>query len=57
MDALEPFTCPAPAQDPEVLPYMREAARSTYSVDVTADIVPAGVGAPCRVSNTNFSLM
>ncbi len=52
-----PFACEAPAQDPPVLPYLRELQRRTWDVQLAADIVPAGCSVPHRVASTNFNTM
>lgn len=43
-EALEPFRCEAPAQDPPPLPYLREAAgeRWGYDLRLEVDLVPEG---------------
>jgi len=57
MEALEPFSCPAPVQDPPVLPYLVERRRRTFDVQVQADIIPAGTREPRKVSSANFNSM
>jgi fumarylacetoacetase len=57
MEALEPFSCPAPVQDPPVLPYLVERRRRTFDVQVQADIIPAGMREPRKVSSANFNSM
>jgi len=56
-EALDPFAVDAPRQDPEVLPYLQQADRTTYDVAVATDIVPAGTGRRCRATTTNFKHM
>ncbi len=57
MEALEPFSCEAPRQDPPVLPYLQERRRRTWDINLMADIIPAGRDKPCRVAKTNLSTM
>lgn len=40
LDALEPFRVTGPAQDPEVLPYLKQTGDSHYDVELTAAIDP-----------------
>jgi fumarylacetoacetase len=54
LDAVEPFKCDAPAQDPPVLPYMHEPQRHTYDVNLTVDIVPAAHSWAARVTSSNL---
>lgn len=42
MDALEPFSTPAPTQVPAVLPYLQEKKPCTYQVDLTVKLQPEG---------------
>ncbi|GAX80182.1 hypothetical protein CEUSTIGMA_g7620.t1 [Chlamydomonas eustigma] len=56
-EALKPFLCEAPEQQPPVLPYLQESKRSTYDIHVAADIIPAGSDLHYRVARTNFQTM
>ena len=52
LDALEPFRVEGPAQDPEVLPYLRRAGAWGLDLDLGAQLRPAGSsngGTICRV--------
>ena len=43
-EALEPFACPAPQQDPAVLPYLQQpGGRSNYDVQLEVAIQPQAV--------------
>lgn len=55
MEALEPFRCPAVVQDPEPLPYLREAANRNY--DIALQVAIEVDGQETVVSNTNFKYM
>jgi len=50
MDALEPFRCASPLQEPEVLPYLRSEGDHNF------DISPEG-GQPHTICNSNFKYM
>ena len=57
-EALQPFVCDAPSQDPPVLPYLREGRRKTVDIKLAAEIVPPEApGQSCPVSHTNFNTM
>ncbi len=53
MDALEPFRCPGPVQDPVPLPYLRHDVPSTFDIELEVAIEPEG-GEPHRVCRSNF---
>lgn len=52
-DALDACRVPAPAQEVEVLPYLREATRETYAIALTATLTTAD-GDAMTVSETDF---
>lgn len=54
MDALEPFRCEIAEQDPEVLPYLRQAGPRGYDIDLEVWLVaPSETAAVCLTrSNT-----
>ncbi|KAL8158702.1 hypothetical protein V2J09_000239 [Rumex salicifolius] len=54
LDALEPFACEAPTQDPPPLPYLTEKARENYDISLEASIKPFGKQRPCVVAKSNF---
>lgn len=54
LDALEPFRCPAPQQDPPVLPYMQEADRHSYNVQLEVALRPKGSATNTTVTRTNL---
>ncbi len=54
LDALEPFRCPAPAQDPQPLPYLHEGARSTYDLHLEVGLRAAGSQSTVRITRSNF---
>lgn len=53
LDALEPFKTEAPAQDPEVFPYLKEKERFTYDINLEVYIEPKG-SEETRVCHSNF---
>ena len=54
LDALAPFRCPAPPQDPAPLDYLREADRHTYDVNLEVAVRADGAGEGLRVCASNF---
>ncbi|MFN2371858.1 MAG: fumarylacetoacetase [Candidatus Krumholzibacteriia bacterium] len=54
LDALAPFRCPAPAQDPEPLPYLREADRHTYDIRLEVQVRAEGAAEGLQVTASNF---
>ncbi|MHA7102867.1 fumarylacetoacetase [Roseivirga pacifica] len=56
MDALEPFTVAGPAQDPEVLPYLKYEGDKHFDVKLQVGIQPEGTEETV-VSNSNFKYM
>jgi len=54
MDALAPFRCAAPAQDPEPLGYMKESNRGTYDINLEVEITADGQDKGLRVCESNF---
>lgn len=57
MDALAPFRCAHPAQDPEPLAYLRQDVEGAYDIELEAAIRPAGGEAALPVTRTNFRTM
>ncbi|KAL2932297.1 Fumarylacetoacetase [Bienertia sinuspersici] len=53
LDALEPFGCDAPKQDPPPLPYLAEKTSQNYDIHLEVQIKPAGQEA-CVVTKSNF---
>jgi len=56
LDALEPFRVPGPAQDPEVLPYLKYEGNKNIDIDLQVFIQPEGHEA-IRVSHSNYKYM
>ena len=57
LDALEPFQCEPPPQDPEPLPYLRAPLARTYDIRLEALITPAGSKHEERLTLTNFKYL
>jgi fumarylacetoacetase len=55
LDALEPFTCDAPKQDPPPLPYLAEKISKNYDISLEVSIKPAGQEQPSVVTKSNFN--
>jgi fumarylacetoacetase len=54
MEALEPFICDAPHQDPPALPYLTEKKRVTYDIPLKVAIKPEAASEASVICNTNF---
>jgi fumarylacetoacetase len=59
LDALEPFRCDGPAQDPTPPAYLRNVARPSYDikleVDLSSQAMRTNGSAPIAISRTNFN--
>jgi fumarylacetoacetase len=56
LDALEPFACPTPAQDPEVLSYLQYEGHKSY--DINLEVAIEAPACPAHVvSRSNFKYM
>lgn len=54
MDALEPFRCEGPRQDPQPLPYLRKDGPQTFDIQLQVAIQPANGVDPMTVCRSNF---
>ncbi|XP_024017841.1 fumarylacetoacetase [Morus notabilis] len=54
LEALEPFSCDAPVQDPNPLPYLAEKKSQNYDISLEAHIKPAGAKDSSVVTRSNF---
>ena len=54
LEALAPFRCPAPGQDPQPLPYLREPDRHTFDINLEVEVAAAGEPAGLRVCASNY---
>ena len=55
LEALEPFRCASPVQEPQPLPYLRENTANNY--DIKLQVAIAADGSETVISNTNFKYM
>ena len=55
LEALEPFRCASPVQEPQPLPYLRENTANNY--DIQLQVAIAADGSETVISNTNFKYM
>ena len=55
--ALEPFRVHGPAQDPEPLPYLRQAGAFNFDIRLSASLLPEDADAPTTFCRTNFRHM
>ncbi len=56
LDALQPFRCPAPQQDLEPLPYLKESDRHTFDINLSVSILPQN-GEEGQVCQSNFKYL
>mmetsp|Transcript_25202 Transcript_25202/g.54778 ORF Transcript_25202/g.54778 Transcript_25202/m.54778 type:complete len:442 (+) Transcript_25202:32-1357(+) len=56
-EALEPFVCGAPRQEPPVLDYLVEGTRSSWDINLGVELLPQGWQQPARVTTSNFKYM
>ena len=54
LDALEPFRCKGPAQDPEPLPYLRTKGERTFDITLDVLLKTEQMEEPHRVCRSNF---
>ncbi|KAK9841099.1 hypothetical protein WJX84_001371 [Apatococcus fuscideae] len=54
IDALNPFRCEAPKQEPGVLPYLQEARRTTFDVPIEVAVQPRGGSESHTVARSNL---
>jgi fumarylacetoacetase len=57
LDALEPFRCPGPAQDPEPLPYLRTREPWSYDIRLEVHLQSERMAAPVRIAAGSFSTL
>ncbi|XP_016648719.1 PREDICTED: fumarylacetoacetase [Prunus mume] len=55
LEALEPFSCEAPKQDPHPLPYLAEKISKNYDISLEVQIKPAGQDDSHVVTKSNFN--
>ena len=57
MDALEPFRCDGPRQEPEPLPYLRGGAGGAYDIELEVALQTARGAGPETISRSNFKYL
>ncbi|KAM7263287.1 hypothetical protein ACFE04_000970 [Oxalis oulophora] len=55
LDALEPFACDAPKQEPPPLPYLAEKISKNYDISLEVSIKPVGQEESSVVTKSNFN--
>lgn len=55
LDALEPFACDAPQQNPQPLPYLAEKISKNYDIPLEVQIRPAGEEKSYVITRSNFN--
>ncbi|KAL1805896.1 hypothetical protein ACET3Z_028964 [Daucus carota] len=55
LDALQPFACDAPQQNPSPLPYLAEKISKNYDISLEVQIRPAGEETSYVVTRSNFN--
>ncbi|KAL6207203.1 hypothetical protein ACLB2K_024448 [Fragaria x ananassa] len=55
LEALEPFSCDAPKQDPHPLPYLAEKVSKNYDITLEVQLKPAGEKDSSVVTKSNFN--
>ena len=56
-EALEPFRLHGPAQQPDPLPYLRQAQPNNYDMELDVSLRAAQMNAPQSICRTNFKYM
>lgn len=56
LDALEPFRCEGPQQNPEPLPYLKQSGKNNFDIELEVGITPPG-SEETIVTNSNFKYM
>jgi fumarylacetoacetase len=54
LDALTPFRCAGPKQDPEPLPYLRDEGKGTYDIRLEVRLRTREMAAPATICRSNF---
>jgi fumarylacetoacetase len=57
MDALEPFRCAGPKQDPEPLPYLRTEGDWSYDIKLEVDLQSEKMDKPAIIARSNFRFL
>jgi fumarylacetoacetase len=57
LDALEPFRCAGPGQDPPPLPYLRTEGPQAFDIDLEVKLQPAGSQRPHVICRSNYKYL
>ncbi len=57
LDALEPFRCAGPKQEPEPLPYLRSPGDYAYDITLEVHLRGENMDQPARICQSNFKYM
>ena len=57
MDALAPFKCPAPEQDPKPLSYLRSESDRTYDIHLEVNLTPESSDTSETIVRSNFNYL
>lgn len=57
LEALEPFRCPGPAQEPEPLPYLRSQGEWAYDIQLEVSLQSEQMAGPLVISRSNLKYM
>jgi len=56
-EALEPFACMVPVQDPAPLPYLQQAQPNNYDLQLDVGLRAAQMNEAANICRTNFKYM
>jgi fumarylacetoacetase len=54
LEALEPFRCPGPTQDPVPLPYLQSEGERAYDIHLEVGLQSRAMSEPARIARSNF---
>jgi fumarylacetoacetase len=54
LDALEPFRCEGPTQEPAPLPYLQQSGPGSFDIHLEVHLLSASMSEPVRVCASNF---
>ena len=57
LEALEPFRCAGPAQEPVPLPYLCQQGKTTFDIHLEVHLQSAKMATPARVCASNFNFL
>jgi fumarylacetoacetase len=57
LEALEPFRCPGPTQEPTPLPYLQARVPGAFDIHLEVELQTATMAQPARISASNFRFL